>query len=73
MLPKWDFCLLQKVHTGSGTHAASYTVTTTGVAISPGKEQFFKNEHSSPPNAEVKNVQGYMSTLLHTSELLYLN
>ena len=66
MLPKWDFCFLQNVHTGSGTHTASYTVSTTGVALSPREEQFFKSDHSPPSNAEVKNVLSYTSTPLHT-------
>ena len=54
------------MHNGSGTHPAPYTVSTMGVAPSPGEEQFFKTDHSPPPNAEVKNVRNYASTALHT-------
>lgn len=55
------FSLRLDVHTGSGSHAVSYTKNTG--AISSGKKlSKLEANHSPPPSSEVKNVWWYTST-----------
>jgi hypothetical protein len=56
-----NFSLHHRVQTGSGTHPASYPMGTRGLYLGvkwPGREA----DHSSPPNAGVKNACSYTST-----------
>jgi hypothetical protein len=56
-----NFSTHHRVHTGSGTHPASYPMGTEG-SFPGGKASEREADHSPPPSAEVKNVWSYTSS-----------